>query len=244
MCQSLIAELFDQEFPVANAEKIALLLEYAKRIKGPVLEGMCGTGRYMLPLWERRLKVDGLDACPFMLERCAKRLRKKNSKATLYQQRIQQIDLPHRYDLIFILHKSLSLVKKEEIGDVFKKIYAHLNPGGFFIFDLWSPVTPNVRHSIEEIREFKKEDGTPIIREQTGSYDPSLYRLCNRYRSIEGKKVREEAFEIQLYDKEKIPPLLQKCGFTLLKEGGQSCWAKTGDFLFLKQQFWFVVSRL
>src|SRR3990167_6439856 len=157
---SFYAELYDQTNPQLIPEEFTRLLFYAKQAKGVILEGMCGTGRVLIPLREQKIPVEGLDICPFMLHTCQSKLRGKSLTPKLHLQNIEQLSLPQTYELIFILAKSLSMLKKEQLPHVFQKIHAQLNPGGSFIFDLWDLIHPSVQHEAKIKQEFRTKDGS------------------------------------------------------------------------------------
>jgi SAM-dependent methyltransferase len=232
------AELYDEENATIAPEELARLFSYARRIQGPILEGMCGTGRFLIPLRAHNFRVDGLDICPFMLDICQKKMSQKALRASLYLQNIEQLDLPHRYDLIFILAKSLSMLKKERLASVFQQIYASLNPGAFFIFDLWGLLEPNASHKGRVQRQFRASDGSSIVRDQEFVYDSvnATYSLHNRYQPAE--TLAEETLKVQLYDQKEILQLLEKTGFSVLAKIDQAHFTELGGSLFVKREYW------
>jgi len=63
---------------------------------GPALEAMCGSGRFLVPLMELGMAVDGVDASPHMLEACRQRAKRRGVAPRLYEQFLGQLSLPRR----------------------------------------------------------------------------------------------------------------------------------------------------
>lgn len=49
---SLYAENYDLEHPVTPQDALDFYFQYAKKANGPILEPMCGTGRFLIPMME------------------------------------------------------------------------------------------------------------------------------------------------------------------------------------------------
>src|SRR5438128_1917036 len=64
---SLCSEFWDLDKPVPSSELYNFYRHYAANASGPILEPMCGAGRYLLPLFEEGFDVEGFDASPFMI---------------------------------------------------------------------------------------------------------------------------------------------------------------------------------
>ena len=62
---------------------------------------MCGSGRFLLPLLEAGVDIDGVDASPHMLAACAAKCAERGLRASLHEQSLHALDLPRRYRFIF-----------------------------------------------------------------------------------------------------------------------------------------------
>jgi SAM-dependent methyltransferase len=102
----------------------------------------CGTGlfaRYLNSLW--KIPVFGVDVSPFMLRQAAKNCR--DADVILLQQDIRGFRLPRHVDLITANFDTLNhLVRDGDLPMLFRRVSHHLNPGGYFIFDLITPCGP------------------------------------------------------------------------------------------------------
>src|ERR1700733_5777139 len=66
---NLCAEYYDIDKPEAPVDALQFYLEYARQSKGLILEPLCGTGRFFIPILELGLPIEGFDASTFMLDR-------------------------------------------------------------------------------------------------------------------------------------------------------------------------------
>ena len=94
---------------------------------------MCGSGRLLIPLLKAGIKVDGLDYSSEMLSNCRERLKKENIRSTLYEQSIETIDLPQKYDAIIIAIGSLNISSRILITAT------SISPTSLFILAIISP---------------------------------------------------------------------------------------------------------
>ena len=98
----LCTEFYDLDKPNEPADAFQFYLEYAQAAQGPILEPMCGSGRFLLPLLARGFDIDGVDASPCMLEACRKRAAQQRLTPKLLEQNLEALELSRRYALAFI----------------------------------------------------------------------------------------------------------------------------------------------
>lgn len=114
------------DFVLAEAAKLGFT-------DGPVLDLGCGTGNATLPLKERGLDVAGLDASQAMLAVAETKL----PGTTFHLADFESFRLPRRYALVYSIFDSLNnLLTDEAFGAMARNVYAHLRPGGVFVFDV------------------------------------------------------------------------------------------------------------
>ncbi len=100
----------------------------------PVLDVGCGTGRLLLDYLQQGIDMDGVDNSPEMLELCREKAAKQGLSPRLYQQYMEELDLPRRYQTILIPSSSLQLViEPERVARAMERLCAHLKPGGELI---------------------------------------------------------------------------------------------------------------
>ena len=59
---SLCTKVYGLSKPNPPEDAYAFYRDYAMKANGPILEPMCGTGRFLLPLLEEGFNVHGFDA--------------------------------------------------------------------------------------------------------------------------------------------------------------------------------------
>ncbi len=112
----LCTEFYDLTKPEAGLREIAFYEALIRASKEPVLEAMCGSGRLLIPLLKRGLVVDGVDNSSHMLKSCQKRCGEHSLQVQLYNQSLQTLSLPQKYDLIFIAIGSFQLIRVGQAG--------------------------------------------------------------------------------------------------------------------------------
>ena len=71
--KNLCTEFYDLDKPTAPEDALEF---YTNEILGhtqPVLEPMCGSGRFLIPLLQKGIEIEGSDASAEMLDECRKK---------------------------------------------------------------------------------------------------------------------------------------------------------------------------
>ncbi|MBZ0137276.1 MAG: class I SAM-dependent methyltransferase [Planctomycetes bacterium] len=123
----LCTEFYDLDKPVAPE----LALEWygsALAGAGRTLEPMCGSGRFLVPLLRRGLRIDGFDPSRPMLQACRTKLAAAGLETGLWLQSLEALDLPVReYDAAFIPASSFCLiVDRDAARQALLRLRAHL----------------------------------------------------------------------------------------------------------------------
>ncbi len=104
---------------------------------GRVLDLGCGTGNATRPLVGLGLQVEGLDGSEEMLAVA----RRKLPGVTFHRGDFTSFELPGRYALVYSVFDSLNnLLTDEAFLAMARRVRAHLEPGGVFVFDVNTPV--------------------------------------------------------------------------------------------------------
>src|SRR5438128_1166120 len=94
-----------QANPVAWAPRVAVSRAdsraRARAANGPVLEPMCGSGRFLLALLAAGIDVDGIDASAAMLDACRRHAAARGLAPSLHAAALERLALPRRYALAF-----------------------------------------------------------------------------------------------------------------------------------------------
>lgn len=220
--RSLCTEFFDLDKPNQPHIEYNFYLDYIQKTSGPILEPMCGTGRYLIPLLEAGYDVHGFDASEFMLSALYAKCAAKHLKPHVWQQFLQNLDTPERYNFIFIPDSSFCLIlDPSAIMACLQKIYDHLNAGGIFVFDV---ETVNAIPAITGTwlgKVHTRPDGTYIILNTLPlPVKNQISTVVCRYELVDGANIIQtemEYFQIRLYQIGELEQALKAIGFSHVK---------------------------
>ncbi len=105
---------------------------------GPALELAIGTGRIALPLAARRIRVDGVDISPAMVEQL--RARPGGDQLSVTIGDFADVPVPGNYRLIFVVWNTLfNLLTQEDQVRCLENVAAHLTDDGSFVVEAFVP---------------------------------------------------------------------------------------------------------
>jgi SAM-dependent methyltransferase len=202
--RKLLSEYYDLAFPDIDEKELNFWLKNTCDVKGNVLEIGCGNGRILIPLLRRNVKIMGIDKSGDMLDVCKEKCNKLNLEVKLFKQSMQELNLPYKFEFIFIPDGTIGFaIKDEEIKQVFMNIYSHLLTGGDLIFDLIPPWGKNLeeKHGVWK-GDWKKAE------------DKSIYskRILTQYNS--NTNLREGLLIIEKYQDGKLVNSEEDFGIT------------------------------
>lgn len=156
----------------------------------PALDVGCATGRLLLDYRAEGLDVDGVEISPEMLALCEAKARERDLQVTIYQQSMEDLDLPRRYGTILVPSSTFQLLT--DPGDArraMRRFFDHLLPGGalaMVFMPLWREGDP-IETDWRQIRErVRPEDGAVVRRWSRARYDPAaqLEHTEDRYEIV------------------------------------------------------------
>lgn len=188
----------------------------------PVLDVGCGTGRLLLDYLQQGVDIDGVDNSPEMLAICQQKADELNLKPKLYEQYLENLELPRKYQTILVPSSSLQLITDSEVVErAMKRLYAHLLPNGILvasIMTLWSAGEPlETEWEKTAVREI---DGVKFRRVARSRFDPvsecehteDLYeKMINDKVVMKEKHQRSPA--TRSYNHSQVKELVKKTGF-------------------------------
>src|ERR1044071_4039457 len=111
-----------------------LFRDMVRQFGQPVLDIGCGTGRILLDFLAEGIDVDGVDTSPEMLAICREKAQAAGRSPTLFQQRMEAMDLPRKYRTILAPSSALQLVTDPDAArETLRRFFGHLESGGAFI---------------------------------------------------------------------------------------------------------------
>jgi SAM-dependent methyltransferase len=120
----------------------------------PVLELACGTGRLTIPIARDGHETVGLDTSPTMLEAARAKAESSGLGNTFVRGDMRAFALHRHFGLIVVSCNSLAhLTTNEDLRACLRRVRDHLEPGGFFAFDIVNPdVTALARPRSKSVR--------------------------------------------------------------------------------------------
>lgn len=217
----LAATFFDALHPRAGDDEASW---YAQRL-GPAgtlaLDVMCGSGRVLVPLVERGLKVHGVDASPPMIARCEQKLAALSLAATLFRQDVTALNVPFRYGAAFVAGSAFdAIADPAAAAQALASLRAHLVDPGLLVIACHVPETSLQRLAapLVEVRSAKLDDGSQIVlrSESTWTEGARATRSQRRYthrRGTERLAEENELVRATWYEPADILELARSAGF-------------------------------
>lgn len=220
----LSTEYYDIDKPRAPEDALAFYLRYAEQAGGPILEPMCGSGRFLIPLMQRGYDIDGVDASPHMLQACRERCEALGLAPMLREQYLHELDMPCKYRLVMITAGSFSLLTDPiEARQSLRRIHAHLLPGAKLVLEAERLIDNRPSKGWPwGGRWVERPDGAKIILSWLGYYsaEERISRDIHRYELVKDGHLLETEFEefaLRFYDPAEFRALLTECGFTTIQ---------------------------
>jgi len=219
----LCTEFWDFDKPAPSTQEYAFFRKYIAKSRGPILEPMCGSGRYIIPYLEEGFNIEGFDASPHMFEALRKKCTEKNLSPHIWEKYLEQFPETKQYNLIFIPDTSFChFLDKASIKNALQKIYSLLLPGGTFVFDLQT-IYERLEHiGVWTGKVFRKTDATSIVESRLIlPRENSVVPVMLRYELVENGllvKTEMEYYRIKLFHPTEIDNVLKEVGFKRIKK--------------------------
>jgi SAM-dependent methyltransferase len=218
------AEFYDLDKPEARPDALEWYLDYAKRVGGPILEPMCGTGRYLLPLLKAGLDIEGLDSSPEMLRHCRTRAAALDVVPILHEKPLEEFVAERPYALAFIPSGSFSLLTNAElVRRCLARLHALLAPEGRFVVEVERAglIEPSLSGTWEG-RWLERADGVKILQSWLRQYSgvEGIARYIHRYELVAQGRLVDTEFEdfaVKHYEPDEFSILLAQAGFTKIR---------------------------
>lgn len=197
---------------------------------GKALELGCGAGRLLLTFLKTGLDVEGADISSGQLATCRRDGEAAGLSPVVYEQKMQELDLPNRYNTIYIPCGSFQCVMGREAAlEALKRCHSHLEPGGVLAFN----IAPSHKYYFEYVDEeptypgdwsvmsdHPLPDGRRLVVQQRKLSEDSVNQYTMRERKYEifegGKLVQEEirAGSTHWYHRNDVLGMLELASFS------------------------------
>ncbi len=213
---SLCTEVYDLSKPNPPADAYAFYEEYVKAANGAILEPMCGTGRFLIPLLENGFNVHGFDASDNMLESLHAKAKAKKLKANIWREFAQDLARPEKYELIFIPSGSFCVMTNlRDVKQALQKFYEHLNDDGIFLFEA-ETLKALPREGLWRESVWHKEDGRKIMLSGLSTMQEGVCTTICKYELIEEGSIIHteiEELKVRIYEQAELLAILKAAGF-------------------------------
>jgi SAM-dependent methyltransferase len=209
------ADVYDRCWAKRSCERFLNILD--KHVLGEVGRGAhildlcCGTGRLDERLCERGYSVHGIDNAPEMIA-----LARRNApSATFDVADARNFEVDQAYPLAVSTYDGLNHIPSaEQLGEVFRRVHASLEPGGLFAFDMNTPH----KHRNHWAGAFTIEEDDFFFVVRTAFVEESREATFNGTVFVDesGDRWSRRDFELRQrsYGRETVCALLAEAGFT------------------------------
>jgi hypothetical protein len=217
--RKLCTEFYLLSKPRPPERELAFYRQFVAEAEPPVLEPMCGSGRFLIPLREAGFDIDGIDASADMLQACRAGGQAKKLSVTVMQQFLHELRLPRRYGLVFIPAGSFNLITDlDQVRESLERIHDHMLPGAKLVAAILSDMPAEYEESVWSGRWVTRPDGAKIVLSWLGqSRAPDgLSHSLGRYELIKDGQLLETEFEemiLRFHREVEFRGLLTQAGF-------------------------------
>jgi|TARA_R110002110_G_C13470277_1_gene720519 SAM-dependent methyltransferase len=213
----LCTEVYDLSKPVPEEDEYLFYRSYAEEAGGPILEPMCGTGRFLIPLIEEGFDISGFDASEHMLERLNLKAGEKKLTPEVWHGFVEDLRKDQKYKLIFVPSGSFGLIQDLNAAkSALKTLFDHLSEDGVFVFE------GETLHGVPEPlgvwrgAVWYKTDGKMIISNQLATLDGEICTSIGKYELVDSNSITHteiETLKVRLYEPTKMFKMLKEIGF-------------------------------
>lgn len=213
---SLCTEVYELSKPEAPKDSYAFYRDYIIKANGPVLEPMCGTGRFLLPFFEEGFDVQGFDASEHMLKALNEKAHTKNLKPMVWNGFAEDLKKSEKYKLIFIPSGSFCLIiDLVVVKTALKRFYDHLSDDGILLFEVETlKAVPQL--NVWGGSVWNKTDGKVIIFSNLVTFDGDVCNSICKYELTQDNSIINteiEALKVRIHKQSELDKMLIECGF-------------------------------
>lgn len=218
----LCTQVYDLSKPKPPLDAYEFYKSYVAQTTGPILEPMCGTGRFLLPLLADGFKVQGFDASQYMLDALHAKARISKLEPIVSKVFLEDFKSQYKYNLIFIPSGSFCLITDLVKAKLcLQNIYNLLSPDSLFVFEIDTVSYASQHLNLWSGHVYPREDNKLIAANFLDL--PRRDNIANtlaKYELIDGQQVIKtevEDYKVRLYEPEALRRTLEEIGFKQVK---------------------------
>ncbi len=212
----LCTEVYDLSKPNPPEDAYAFYRDYVMKANGSILEPMCGTGRFLLPLLDEGFNVHGFDASDHMLEALHAKAKARNLEAKVWKGFVEDLKRSEEYRLIFIPSGSFGLIiDLNAVKAALKVFYDHLTHNGILLFE------SDTLKAVPELNLWRgsawhKAGGQMIILSQLATMKDNVCNSISKYELTHNNSIIHteiEELKVRIYEPHELTEIIKSCGF-------------------------------
>ena len=219
---NLCTQVYDLSKPTPPQDAYDFYRAYIAAVNGPILEPMCGTGRFLLPLLAEGFDVHGFDSSAHMLDALRQKATTQNLKPIVWQGLLQDLKTPDRYVLMFIPAGSFGLITQpQDIQHSLEVLYAHLQDQGILLFEIETTYAVSKPIGVWHGVSWPLPNGQKIVASYCPTISSDLCSVIGRYELVADHHILQteiEEYHIKLYDSTiNLTKVLNQIGFKSIR---------------------------
>ena len=222
--RSLCTEYYDLHKPMLPDDEWQFYLQYAKEAGGPILEPMCGTGHFLIPLLKEGFAIEGFDASESMLARLFEHSKNNGLIPNAWFGFIEDLAIKNRYALVFIPVGSFNLIDDvQAVTTSLKALYDSLLPGGLLVLEIMTcALAQKIECDVWLSDSYDRADGNTslVVDSLYHAMVKSVVRVERRYTVQDGRgkvlEVEVEEHALRFYTDAQMLVLLKAAGFEVI----------------------------
>ncbi|WP_152393654.1 class I SAM-dependent DNA methyltransferase [Paenibacillus guangzhouensis] len=222
MVQCTYESAYDYDMKYSNdMQGYDLIVEWAKRLQGTILDLGCGTGRLAIPLAMQGFDVEGVDISESMLKLARSKTEERNLDIPFYVMNVTELNVHKPYAMMFMAGNTFQhLLTNLEQDQLLRTVHEHLQKDGIFIFGLRMPNLEELG-SIQNYEErYRNALNQVVVEEYEEIYNPmtqvlSFHIVKNIYGRGNHPEQTEELRQIRYTFPLELERLLQEHAFRI-----------------------------
>ncbi len=235
--RSLSTQFYDVIRPKPPEDAYAFYRSYVLDANGLILEPMCGSGRFLLPLIEEGFEVHGFDASEHMLDALHSKAKVQHLKPHVWHGFVEDLKRPEKYNLIFIPSGSFGhIIDLNSVKTALKLLYDHLSDDGILLFEAESSKSVPNQLGIWRGAVCHRLDGKIILVNRLTTLKEGVCHSIDKYELVDANQIIQteiEAFNVRIYDEPSVLiDMLKEVGFCdvrMIKAFDRAITAEPGD---------------